>query len=67
MAIRFRKYFKQCKGKRSEGDRHGKVITKGIECDGKRGRLCPENVPSPCGRWLLVWCVLNKFTYDFTP
>src|SRR3989304_5371831 len=53
MAIRFRKYFKQCKGKRSEGDRHGKVITKGIECDGKRGRLCPENVPSPCGRWLL--------------
>ncbi len=53
MAIRFRKYFKQCKGKRSEGDRHGKVITKGIECDGKRSRVCPEGVPSPCGRWLL--------------
>ena len=53
MAVRFRKYFKQCKGKRAEGDRHGKVVTKGVECEGKRGRHCPEGVPSPCGRWLL--------------
>ncbi len=53
MAIRFRKYFKQCKGKRSEGDRYGKVIMKGVECEGKRGRHCPEGVPSPCGRWLI--------------
>ncbi len=53
MAVRYRKYFSQCKGKRSEGDRYGKVITKGIECDGKRSRVCPEGVPSPCGRWLL--------------
>ncbi len=53
MAVRFRKYFKQCKGKRSEGDRHGKVIEKGVECDGKRSRFCPEGVPSPCGRWLI--------------
>src|SRR3990167_3183708 len=27
MAVRFRKYFKQCKGKRSEGDRHGKLVS----------------------------------------
>ena len=53
MAVRFRKYFKQCKGKRQDGDKYGKVIEKGVECEGKRGRLCPENVPSPCGRWLL--------------
>ncbi len=53
MAIRFRKYFKLCKGKRSEGDRYGKVVVRGIECDGKRSRLCPEGVPSPCGRWLI--------------
>ena len=53
MAVRFRRYFKQCKGKRSEGDRYGKVIVKGVECDGKRSRLCPEGVPSPCGRWLI--------------
>ena len=53
MAVRFRKYFKQCKGKRSEGDRYGKVIVRGIECDGKRSKVCPEGVPSPCGRWLI--------------
>jgi len=53
MAVRFRKYFKQCKGKRSGGDRYGKVIMKGIECEGKRSRVCPEGVPSPCGRWLI--------------
>ncbi len=53
MAVRFRKYFKQCKGKRVEGDRYGKVIEKGVECDGKRSRVCPEGVPSPCGRWLI--------------
>ena len=53
MAVRFRKYFKQCKGKRSEGDRYGKVVVKGVECEGKRGRNCPKDVPSPCGRWLL--------------
>jgi len=28
-------------------------ITKGIECEGKRSRVCPEGVPSPCGRWPL--------------
>ena len=53
MAVRYRKYFQQCKGKRAEGDKYGKVIVKGVECDGKRSRVCPENVPSPCGRWLL--------------
>ena len=53
MAVRFRKYFKQCKGKRTEGDRYGKVVVKGVECEGKRSRLCPEGVPSPCGRWLI--------------
>lgn len=53
MAVRFRKYFKQCKGKRVEGDRYGKVIVKGVECEGKRSRGCPEGVPSPCGRWLI--------------
>ena len=54
MAIRFRKYFKQCKGKRAEGDRYGRVIEKGVECcEGKRSRLCPEGVPSPCGAWAI--------------
>ena len=53
MAVRFRKYFKQCKGKRSEGDRYGKVVVRGVECEGKRSMVCPVGVPSPCGRWLL--------------
>lgn len=53
MAVRFRKYFRQCKGKRSEGDRYGKVIVKGIKCEGKRSKLCPEGVPSLCGSWVL--------------
>lgn len=51
MAVRFRKYFKECKGKRSEGDRYGKVIVRGVGCEGKWGKHCPENVPSPCGAW----------------
>ncbi len=50
MAVRFRKYFKQCKGKRQAGDRYGKVIG-GIKCEGKRGRYCPEGVSSDCGAW----------------
>ncbi|GEM_PF-1362903 len=50
MAVRFRKYFPQCKGKRSEGDRHGKVVG-GIACEGRRGKHCPAGVPSPCGAW----------------
>ena len=53
MAVRFRKYFSQCKGKRAEGDRHGKVVVRGVECEGKRSKGCPEGVPSPCGRWLI--------------
>ena len=51
MAIRFRKYFKQCKGKRSEGDRYGKVVVRGVECEGKRGKHCPQDVPKDCGAW----------------
>jgi integrase len=53
MAVRFRKYFKQCRGKRVEGDKHGRVIVRGVECEGKRSRLCPEGVPSPCGAWAI--------------
>lgn len=53
MAIRWRKYHPACKGKRSEGDRHGKVIEKGIDCEGRRGRHCPEGVTSPCGAWAI--------------
>lgn len=53
MGVRFKKYFQQCKGRRSEGDRHGKVITKGIECEGKRGKHCPEGVPGTCGAWAI--------------
>ncbi len=52
MAVRFRKYFKQCKGKRQAGDRYGKVVG-GIDCEGRRGRHCPEGIPQPCGKWLL--------------
>ena len=59
MAVRFRKYFHQCKGKRTEGDRYGKVITNGIECEGKRSRVCPEGVPSPCGAWAIDYRELN--------
>jgi len=59
MATRFRKYFKQCKGKRSEGDRYGKVVEKGIECDGKRSKVCPEGVPSLCGAWAIDYRELN--------
>ncbi|MBM4054415.1 MAG: site-specific integrase [Planctomycetes bacterium] len=51
MAIRWRKYYGECKGKRASGDKYGKVIEKGIECEGKRGKHCPEGVPSPCGAW----------------
>jgi len=53
MAIRYRKYFAACKGKRNAGDNHGKVIEKGINCNGKRGSYCPSNVPSPCGTWAI--------------
>jgi len=53
MAIRWRRYFPVCKGKRADGDRYGKVITKGIDCNGKSGTHCPENVPSPCGAWAI--------------
>lgn len=53
MAIRFRKYFPQCRGKRSAGDKYGKVIVKGAECEGKRGKHCPEGIPSPCGAWAI--------------
>lgn len=55
MAVRYRKYFQQCKGKRNAGDRHGKVIEKGIDCEGKRNKNCPEGVPKdkPCGGWAI--------------
>ena len=53
MAIRWRRYHSQCKGKRNEGDKYGKVIEKGIECEGKRGKHCPEGIPSPCGTWAI--------------
>ena len=53
MAIRWRRYHSQCKGKRKEGDSYGKVIEKGIECEGKRGKHCPEDIPSPCGTWAI--------------
>ena len=53
MAIRWRKYHSQCKGKRNEGDRYGKVAEKGINCEGKRGKHCPEGTPSSCGTWAI--------------
>ncbi len=53
MAVRWRRYFPVCQGKRADGDKHGKVLTKGIDCNGKRSALCPENVPSPCGAWAI--------------
>lgn len=53
MGVRYRKYFKQCKGKRNPGDRYGKVIQEGIDCEGKRSKHCPPGVPKdkPCGGW----------------
>ena len=53
MGVRYRKYFKACKGKRQDGDKYGKVIEKGIKCEGKRGRHCPEGVPGTCGAWAI--------------
>ncbi len=53
MGVRFRKYFPQCKGKRNAGDKYGKVVEKGIECEGKRGKHCPEGVSLPCGAWAI--------------
>jgi integrase len=53
MAIRFRKYFPQCKGKRAEGDRYGRIIEKGVECEGKRGKHCLPDVPKDCGAWAI--------------
>jgi len=53
MAIRWRRYFPQCKGKRTEGDRYGKVVVKGVECEGKRGKHCPQDVPKDCGAWAI--------------
>jgi len=47
------KYFPQCKGKRNAGDKYGKVVEKGIECEGKRGKHCPEGVSLPCGAWAI--------------
>ena len=38
MAVRFRRYHKQCRG---------------IACNGKRSRLCPEGVLSQCGAWAI--------------
>lgn len=53
MGVRYRKYYKQCKGKRAKGDRYGKLVEQGIVCSGKRGKYCPENIPSPCGAWAI--------------
>jgi len=53
MAIRWRKYYGECKGKRNEGDKYGKVIEKGIKCNGRRGSYCPSGVPNPCGQWAI--------------
>jgi hypothetical protein len=53
MAVRWKKYFASCKGKRAEGNRYGRVIIKGLECEGKRGKYCPEGVPSQCGAWAI--------------
>ncbi len=63
MAVRWRKYHQVCKGKRSEGDRHGKVISKGIDCNGKRGKWCPplpaELSGQACGGWSVAYRELD--------
>ena len=51
VAIRWKRYHSACKGKRSEGDRHGKVAQKGIDCKGRRGSRCPKGIPKDCGGW----------------
>ena len=53
MAVRFRKYFKQCKGKRSEGDRYGKVIERALNVKASGQGFVLKVYPSPCGRWLI--------------
>ncbi|MCR4293038.1 MAG: hypothetical protein NUV76_09215 [Candidatus Kuenenia sp.] len=53
MAVRWKKYHKECRGKRNAGDKYGKVITKGVECEGKRGKHCPEGVSGTCGAWAI--------------
>jgi integrase len=53
VGVRWKKYFKECKGKRIEGDRYGKVIVKGVECEGKKSKQCPDGITKdkPCGNW----------------
>ncbi len=53
MAVRWKRYHPLCKGRREPGDRYGKVIHEGIECEGKRGSYCPEVLPEIVGRMLL--------------
>jgi integrase len=53
MAVRWKRYHPLCKGRREPGDRYGKVIQEGIECEGKRGSYCPEDAPRDCGAWAI--------------
>jgi len=53
MAVRWKRYHPLCKGRREPGDRYGKVIQEGIECEGKRGSCCPEGAPRDCGAWAI--------------
>lgn len=59
MAIRWKRYHSACKGKRAEGDNHGKVTQKGIDCKGRRGSHCPEGIPRDCGGWALEYRELD--------
>lgn len=59
MAVRWKKYNAACKGKRAEGNRYGKVIEKGIKCNGRRGSHCPQGVSNPCGAWSIDYREIN--------
>lgn len=67
MAVRWKKYFAECKGKRAEGDKYGKVVQGGIKCSGKRGSYCPPNVPNPCGVWAIDFRDQHKKWRSITP
>ncbi len=63
MAVRWRKYHAACKGKRQDGDKFGKVVSKGVDCQGKRGKWCPplpaELSDQACGGWSVAYRELD--------